>query len=330
MQAARFMEVGRIEVGDIPDPDPVHGDVVVRVSHAGVCGTDRHILKGEFPSCPPVVLGHEFSGTVVALGAGVTTHSVGDLVACDPNIACGTCPSCLLGRINLCENLSAVGVHRNGGFAEFSSIPAHRALSLPAGLDLRAAAFSEPLACCVHALDVAAIRPGERAIVIGGGVIGLLCVQLARLSGAEVMLITRSPARQVIAGSVGAHTVVSTPEEAREQWPRGADIVLECAGTAETMAEAPRLAERGGRVVIVGVLAKGEQVLIEPFDLLVREVDLRMAFVNPFTQSRALQLLASGAIKTASLVTQEVGREELPGILASQPGPSEVKVLVTG
>ena len=330
MQAARFIEVGRMEVGGIPDPEPGRGEVLVQVAAAGICGTDRHILKGEFPSRPPVVLGHEFAGTVVALGEGVTTRKVGDLVACDPNIACGVCPSCLLGRINLCEDLVAVGVHRDGGFAEFSAFPAHRAIPLPPGLGLRDAAFSEPLACCIHALDIAAIRPGERAIVIGGGVIGLLCVQLARLAGAEVLLLTRSPDRRRIGESVGAQVAVATPEEARVIWPRGADVVMECAGVGETVAEAPRLTTRGGRVVVVGVLAKGETVAIEPFDLLVREVDLRMAFVNPFTQSRALHLLASGAIRTASLVTREVGREELPAILASKPGPTEVKVLVTG
>lgn len=330
MQAARFIEVGRMLVGGIPDPEPARGDVVVKVAAAGVCGTDRHILKGEFPSRPPVVLGHEFSGTVVAVGEDVTTHKPGDLVACDPNIACGTCPSCLLGRINLCENLVAVGVHRDGGFAEYSAFPAHRAIPLPPGLGLRDAAFSEPLACCIHALDVAAIRPGERAIVIGGGVIGLLCVQLARLAGAEVLLVTRSPDRRRIGEAVGASMALATPEEARAAWPRGADVVLECAGVGETVAEAPRLAARGGRVVVVGVLPKGETVAIEPFDLLVREVDLRMAFVNPFTQGRALQLLASGAIRTAPLVSREIARGEIPAILASRPGPAEVKVMVTG
>ena len=330
MQAARLIEIGQVDVGTVADPAPAAGEVVVRVEAAGVCGTDRHILKGEFPSKPPVVLGHEFAGTVIALGEGVTSHKVGDLVACDPNIACGTCPPCLLGRINLCERLVAIGIHRDGGFAEFSTIPAHRALPLPVGLCPRAAALSEPLACCIHALDIAAPRPGERAIVIGGGVIGLLCLQLARLAGAETMLITRSPDRRRIAGGMGPSVAVATPEEARAAWPRGADLVLECAGVASTVAEAPRLAARGGRVVVVGVLARNEMVAIEPFDLLTREVDFRMAFVNPFTQSRALQLLASGAIQTRPLITREIGRGELPAILAAPPGPAEVKVLVMG
>ncbi len=329
MQAGKLLEVGDFRVMEVPDPVPGPGDVLVRVAAAGVCGTDRHLLKGEFLGKPPVILGHEFSGTVAAVGEGVTSHKVGDPVACDPNIACNACRSCLTGRINLCENLVAVGVHRDGGFATFSTVPAHRALPLPEGLSLRDAALSEPLACCLHALDIGAPKPGERVTILGGGVIGLLCLQLARLAGAEVLLVTRSPHRRRIAEDLGATTVASA-EEAGRIFPGGADLVLECAGVAETVAEAPRLAARGGRVVILGVLARGETVPIEPFDLLVREVDLRRAFVNPFTQSRAVALLASGAIKAAPLVTREAGREELPAILAETPGPSEVKVLVTG
>jgi L-iditol 2-dehydrogenase len=327
MKAARLLEVGRLEVAEVPDPAPGPGEVVVRVAHAGVCGTDRHLLRGEFPSRPPVTLGHEFSGEVVALGQGVDASRLGERVSCDPNIACGACEPCLRGRINLCENLVAVGVGRDGGFAGLCAMPAHRALPVPEGLGLREAAFGEPLACCVHALDVAALHPGERVVVIGGGVIGLLCLQLARLAGAEVALVTRSPARQAVAAGVGADHVVGSVEEARRLWPRGADAVLECAGVPETVAAAPRLAARGGRVVVVGVLASGARVEIEPFDLLLREVDLRMAFVNPFTQSRALRLLASGAVRVGPLVTREVGLEELPAVVAADPGPAEVKVL---
>lgn len=328
MRAGRLLSVGRFAVLDTPEPEPEPGEVLVRVAHAGICGTDRHLLKGEFPCRPPVTLGHEFSGEVVALGEGVSSHAIGDRVACDPNIACGGCAACLMGRVNLCERLVAVGVGRDGGFGELCAFPAHRALHLPAGLSLRDAALAEPLACCLHAIDIAAIQPGERVLVLGGGVIGLLCVQLARLAGGEVMLATRSPHRRRIAEDLGAETVADAAE-ARAAWPKGADCVLECAGVAETAREAPRLAARGGRAVILGVMPAGETVSWEPFDWLFREVSLRTAFLNPFTQGRALALLASGAVRAGPLVTREIGLDELPAVLSEAPGPSEVKVLVT-
>ncbi|NAZ36880.1 zinc-dependent alcohol dehydrogenase family protein [Rubellimicrobium sp. CFH 75288] len=327
MRAGRLLSVGRFEVVDLPEPEPGPGEVLVRVSHAGICGTDRHLLRGEFPSRPPVTLGHEFSGVVEAVGEGVGTHRPGDRVACDPNIACGGCAPCLGGRVNLCERLVAVGVGRDGGFGEFCAFPAHRALPLPEGLSLRDAALAEPLACCLHAADIAAIRPGERVLVLGGGVIGLLCLQLARLAGAEVTLCTRSAARRRIAEDLGADTIPSA-KAARAARPCGWDGVLECAGVAETVREAPRLTARGGRAVIVGVMPAGEAVSFEPFDLLFREVDLHTAFLNPWTQGRALDLLASGAVRAGPLVTREIGRDELPALVAGSPGPAEVKVLV--
>jgi len=329
MQAAQLMALRRMEVREVPDPVPAPGEVLVRVAAAGICGTDRHLFLGEFPCTPPVTLGHEFSGTVEALGQGVTGLTVGDEVACDPNIFCGIFPFCRAGRVNLCEANVAIGLQRDGGFAELAAIPAHRALPLPQGLGLREAALSEPLACCVHALDVAAIRPGERAVVLGGGVIGLLCVQLARLAGADVMLVTRSPDRRRIGEDLGAAAVASV-DEALAAWLRGADVVLECAGVAETVQVSPRLAAKGGRIVIVGVMPRGEAVALEPYDLLLREVSLLTAFINPFTQSRAMALMASGAVHAAPLITREVGRDEVPRLLAERPGPAEVKVLVVG
>jgi L-iditol 2-dehydrogenase len=328
MKAGRLLAVERFEVVDLDPPTPGHGEVVLRVAAAGICGTDRHLLRGEFPCRPPVTLGHELSGEVVALGEGVTGLAAGDPVSCDPNIACGACRPCLRGRVNLCERLVAVGVHRDGGFAEFVAVPAHRLLPLPPGLALRDAALAEPLACCLHAFDIAAPIAGERALVLGGGVIGLLCAQLALLAGAETLVATRSPARRRLAEGLGAATAASAAE-AHAIWPGGADLVLECAGVAETAREAPLCAARGGRVILFGVLPRGEIVAFEPFDLLFREVDLRAAFLNPFTQGRALELLAAGRVRAGPLVTREAGREELPRLLSEAPGPAEVKTLVT-
>ena len=326
MRAVQLQAVGRIEMVEVPDPAPGPGEVLVRVRAAGICGTDRHLFKGEFPCAPPVTLGHEFAGEVIAAGSGVTLP-LGTLVTCDPNIACGSCDQCLRGRVNLCLRNVAIGIHRDGGFAEMAVLPAHRAIPV-AGLHPHHAAFAEPLACTLHGVDLGAPVPGERVIVLGGGVIGLFAVQLARNAGAEVTLVTRHAAKRALAHEVGATHTAATEAEARALLPNGADLVLECAGVAETVEMAPRLTRSGGRVVILGVMPQGEQVRIEPFDLLFREIQLLHSFINPFTQGRAATLLTEGRVDVAPLISRVIPLAEAPQAIANPALPGEVKVLV--
>jgi L-iditol 2-dehydrogenase len=200
--------------------------------------------------------------------------------------------------------------------------------SCPPAFDPRKGAFCEPLACCLHGLDIGAPKPGERAIVIGGGVIGLLTLQLLRESGADTLLITRQASKRDLALSLGATATAATPDEALAQWPGGADLVMECAGVAETVAVAPSLTRNGGRVVILGVLAAGEKVAIEPFDLLFREVALLTAFINPFTQTRAADLIARGRVEVDALITRSIGLHETPEAIRNPARAGEVKVMV--
>ncbi len=326
MRAVQLRAVGDIAEVEVADPQPGDGEVLVRVLAAGICGTDRHLFKGEFPCAPPVTLGHEFCGEVVAVGNGVTLP-VGTRIACDPNIACGTCDQCLRGRVNLCARNVAIGIHRNGGFADHATLPAHRAL--PVGdLSPETAAFAEPLACTLHGLDLGAPVPGERVVVLGGGVIGLLALQLARAAGAEVVLVTRQAEKRRLAESIGATATAATLEKAMALLPGGADLVLECAGVAETVEMAPRLTRSGGRIVVLGVLPKGERVRIEPFDLLFREIRLLHSFLNPFTQSRAIRMLQSGQVQVGPLISRRIGLSEAPAAIAKAALPGEVKVLV--
>jgi L-iditol 2-dehydrogenase len=271
-------------------------------------------------------LGHEFCGEVVAVGDGVALPT-GTRVACDPNIACGSCDQCLRGRVNLCARNIAIGIHRDGGFAEFASLPAHRALDV-GDLNPLHAAFAEPLACTLHGLDLGAPVTGERVIILGGGVIGLLALQLARNAGAEVMLVTRHPAKRALAEGLGATATAATEDDARAKMANGADLVLECAGVAETVAMAPRLTRAGGRIVILGVLPKGEKVQIEPFDLLFREIQLLHSFINPFTQSRAVAMLRAGKIDVARLISRVIPLDAAPQAIAQEARPGDVKVLV--
>ena len=323
MRAVQLQGLRQVALTTLPMPVPETGEILIRVEAAGICGTDRHLYHGEFPSTPPVTLGHEFSGLVVA----------GDLppgtrVTCDPNIPCGTCPNCRRGRINLCANNVAIGLQRDGGFAEFVTLPLHRAHLLPSDLPRHHGAFCEPLACTLHGLDLGAPRPGERVIVLGGGVIGLLALQLARAAGAEVMLITRQRVKQDLGLDLGAVQVAGTIDAARAIWPDGADLVLECAGTAETVEVTPRLTRSGGRIVLLGVVPKGQKVQIEPFDLLFREITLIPSFINPFTQARAALLIAGGLIRLDPLISRAIPLEEAAEAIANPARAGEIKVIV--
>lgn len=327
MRATRLLGLNDIRTETVPIPTPAEGEVLVRVEAAGICGTDRHLLHGEFPSKPPVTLGHEFCGIVISGGEAFGLVP-GDRVTCDPNTWCGHCEECRRGRVNLCANNVATGLGRDGGFAEYCAFPAHKAHKLPADLHPHHGAFCEPLACTIHGIDIADLKPAERVMILGGGVIGMLALQLAVLAGAEVMLVTRQEAKRALARSLGAQVTAATEAEARAIWPKGADAVIECAGVVETVEMAPRLTRNGGRVVILGVLAAGQKVQIEPFDLLVREVQFLSSFINPFTQDRAAALIASGAVKVAPLISRLLTLEEAAAAIAAPPPPGEIRAIV--
>lgn len=334
MKAVRLDAVGQIALHEVAVPVPGPGELLIRVEACGICGTDRHLFKGEFPCTPPVTLGHEYSGIVERIGPGVTGFVPGDRITADPNIVCGTCPQCRLGRVNLCQNLIALGIRRDGGFAEYALVPQAQAFALPASLPPDHGAFCEPLACCIHALDIAAIRPGDSVIVLGGGVIGLLCVQLAALAGAgRVVLSTRQAARRALAESLGADASAdgSGPDGTERLLalvPGGADVVLECAGVGETVAQSLNLARSGGTVVIVGVMPGGEKVTVEPLNILTRELRILGSYINPFTHRRAADLIISGAIRVEPLISRRIALAEVPEAVANPPRSGEVKVLI--
>ena len=326
MQAVRLLKTRHLALEDIPQPQPGPDEIVIKVEAAGVCGTDRHLYLGEFPSKGPVTLGHEFSGIVTARGTSVTLP-LGSRVTCDPNDPCLTCPQCLRGRVNLCAKNSVTGITRDGGFAPFACFPARKAIALPDTMHPHHGAFCEPLACTLHGMDMAALRPGERCLILGGGVIGPLAVQLARAAGAEVMLLTRSREKQDLAAALGAHHLAATPQAALSLWPDGADAVIECAGVAQTIEAAPSLTRTGGRIVILGVLPQGQKVQIEPFDLLFREIQLLHSFINPFTQHRAAQLIASGVVQVAPMISRLVPLDALVEVITTPPLASDIRVL---
>ncbi len=337
MRAVRLEATGELHLREVERPSPGAGELLVRIEACGICGTDRHLFHGEFPARPPVTLGHEFTGIVEKVGTGVSDFREGMRITVDPNIACGRCPQCQRGKINLCENLRAIGIQKDGGFAEHVAVPEKQAFALPDDLDPIHGAFCEPLACCLHGIDLAKIETGSSVIVLGGGVIGLLVVQLARLAGAtDVVLVTRSADKRRLGETLGATASIDPGGSGFPQslisrdglLPGGADVVIECAGVRETVEQAPSLARSGGAVVILGVMPQGAKVSMEPFDLLFREISLISSFINPFTHRRAADLISSGAIKVEPLISRRIGLGEAVEAISNPARPGEIRALV--
>jgi L-iditol 2-dehydrogenase len=303
---------GNLELREIPDPTPGPGEVVFRVAATGICGSDLHIQDDEYKVVPPVAIGHETAGTVVAVGPGVSGWQPGDRVTSQTTIStCGRCALCLSGQLNLCPQRRWLGGHVNGGFAEYVVVPAANLLRLPDHVSNDAAAVTEPLACCVHGvMEVARPAPGSLAIVSGPGPIGLLCAQVARAAGAEVIVLGTSAdgARFALARQLGFEHLIDVQAEdpqaavATIAGEPGVDLIVEAAGAASSIGQCLQLAPRGGRVLQIGLYGRPAPV---PMDVLVlKELRLLGTFSStPTSWPLALDLMASGQVQTEPLVT---------------------------
>jgi 2-desacetyl-2-hydroxyethyl bacteriochlorophyllide A dehydrogenase len=257
MRAIVLDRPGSFRVAEVPDPTPGPGQVVVKVDCCGICGTDIHIMDGEFPPTPyPITPGHEFAGTVAAVGPDVTMDlPVGARVAVDPGIYCGYCRRCRAGRGNLCENWAAIGDTIDGAFAEYVAVPAANVYRLPDGFDGQAAAMIEPLACAVHGLRRLGPVFGDSILLTGAGTMGLLLLQLLTHAGAgAVTVVDRVSDRLQVAGKLGAARVVTDIGElAGEKF----EIVVDATGVPVVLQAAPVEQVRGGLQRLRRVAGRG-------------------------------------------------------------------------
>jgi 2-desacetyl-2-hydroxyethyl bacteriochlorophyllide A dehydrogenase len=303
MKAVLFKKAHHMEVANLDLPGLGETDILVQVEACGICGTDLHIVEGVARSTPPVVLGHEYAGRVVEVGKGVKGITVGERVAVDPNISCGTCFYCRRGLVHLCSSLVALGVDRNGGMAEFCVVPAEQAFVLSKEIPAEVCAFVEPLSCAVHGIDRAEIRHGDMVVVLGGGPVGLMMLQLARHAGAACTVLVEPQGHKRALAEMEGATVVVDParqdvmEQVRSLAAEGADVVLECAGSPVTAEQSLKLARRGGRVVFFGVCPIGVTIPVEPNLVYSRELTITGSYVNPHTFSRAISLLQAGTVR---------------------------------
>lgn len=337
MKASRFLGNKTFAVTDLPTPHAGPGELVLRNQVCGVCGTDVHIYHGEPGSAdvnPPVVLGHEYSGEVVEVGKGVTGFAVGDHVTVDPNIYCGHCAYCQNGKKQLCPSMEAIGVTRDGGFAQYSRIPASQAFKLEPTVPWEAAAMAEPLACCLHGIDLAGIQVGDKVCVVGGGAIGLLMVQLAKLSGAsQIVLSEPNEKRRQVGLQLGANAALDpTRPDAQEAFAQvldgGANVVIECVGNVPAVKSAFQFAGKGATVLLFSVPKVDATFDLPLFDVYKKELTIKGSFVNPDTHARAVALINSGKVDFGPIITHRFTLDQLPEAIAMQMSDASIKVVV--
>ncbi len=304
--------VGNVEVREIDEPSPGAGHVKLAVRAAGICGTDLHIYHDEFPTRPPVVMGHEIAGQVVELGEGVTRVAVGDRVTSETYFStCGVCRYCRAGQPNLCLERRSIGSAVNGGFTRYLVVPERNLHRLPDGIDDGAGALTEPLACVVHgALEMPSLTPGDLAVIAGPGAIGLLTLQVVKAAGARTVVLgtNADAARLALAQQLGADYVVNVQEA--DPTPLvmdlgngfGADIVYECSGAGPAAQQLLGLVRRRGQYAQIGLLSA--PVAWDLNQICYKE--LRVTGSNasvPSAWQRALRLMAAGQVKTEPLIS---------------------------
>lgn len=325
MKAGVFYSKNDLRIEEIPKPSPKAGEVLIKVKACGICGTDVHIYNGDkgcFPTPAGTVLGHEFSGIVEAVGEGVKEIKVGDRVCVDPNKLCGDCYYCKSGIGHFCENMIGIGTGVNGGFAEYCAVPQSQVYKIADSTSYEAAAMTGPTACCVHGIDMCNISCGDTVAIIGGGMIGMIMLQLAKLSGAgKLIMIEPVAEKRTIAEKLGADLCIDPIEnEVKkvliENGIERISAVIECVGKTSTIEQAIDIAGEKSVVMMFGLTAPDDTISIKPFEIFQKEIVLKSSFINPYTQKRALELIDSGKIDVSSVVYSCEPLESLPKILA--------------
>jgi threonine dehydrogenase-like Zn-dependent dehydrogenase len=312
MPAAVFMGLRDVAVEDRPTPAPGPGELLLEVSHCGICGSDLHFLL-EWGGRSGVIEGHEYSGTVAALGSGVSDWAVGDRVIGGPSPKCGRCEYCLAHRTSLCVERGGVGGDDGtwqGAFAGYKTVRATEALRVPDGLSLKHAALTEPLAVALHGITRAGgARPGTRWLVTGGGPIGFLSVAALKALGVDDVVVSEpKESRRALCEKLGARAVDPTelvaPAMPFDLVDEPFDVALECSGNGRAQESALAQLKRAGTLVLVG--AGMARPKFDPNRILLNELVITGAFVYDHDGfSRALELLASGRLPNDLLVEQE-------------------------
>ncbi len=337
MRAAYLVEPGRFDVRDVARPDPRPDEVLIRIARTGICGTDIHIFHGNYSAEHlPMIPGHEFTGHVAALGRDVDGVREGQPVVVDTNIGCTRCYWCRRNEILNCPEMRQMGIHIDGGFADYIAVPARLVIPAPEETPTEVLALTEPLACVVRAARKADVSFGQSAVVMGAGPIGNLHVQLLRTIGAAPIIVSDiSPERLKKAS---AADVAVTPDKLRDAVAqatdgRGADLVIESVGNPALYAEAQTLMRKGGHLAVFGLTGAGETLSIDILQTILEENSLKGSVAGMGQDMHdALTLLTHGRIDTSAFTGAEYALEDIQAAFdsfADRPQDLKTQIVMT-
>ncbi|WP_030890252.1 zinc-dependent alcohol dehydrogenase family protein [Streptomyces sp. NRRL F-5053] len=314
MKAAVVESVGKVALSHVPDPTPGPRDVVVKVAACGLCGTDLHILQGEFAPTLPVVPGHEFAGEVVAVGSEVTELTEGTRVAVDPSLYCYECRWCRTGHNNLCDRWQAIGVTRAGGAAEYAVAPVANCVPLPEHVRTEDAALIEPLSCAVRGYDVLNTRLGAHVLIYGSGTMGLMMLELAKRTGAaSVDMVDVNPDRLATARQLSCTRAAVGADELDQ--PEGWDLVVDATGNAAAIQDGLGRVAKAGTFLQFGVADYATRATIDPYRIYNQEITITGSMAVLHSYERAAELFAAGVLDPEVFISDRMPLDSYPEAL---------------
>ena len=336
MKAAVYHGPGDLRVEEVPVRKLKDNEVKIQVKYCGICGTDIHIFHGDGGCCdvtPPLVPGHEFSGVVAEVGAGVKTVKVGDRVTGDPNDMCGECYFCKNGMQHFCKNNIGIGTTVDGGFAEYVIMREKQVYKVSDDLSFIEAAMTGPISCCLHGIDLCNIKAGDTVLVIGGGPIGMIMMQLAKNAGASKVIMSEPvEEKREQALKLGATKTIDPLHEDVEavlaEYCENVNVVIECVGNVHTQADAVRFAGKGATIMYFGLAAPEESFPIRPDDIFKKELHITSSYINPYSFERAIQILESGTVELESLITNVVPLDDIADVFTKPEYRRTGKVMI--
>ena len=333
MKALVIEAPGHAAYGQVPTPIPGPGQALIQVAAAGLCGTDLHIYHGDYVAQYPVIPGHEFSGTIAALGPGVDDLEIGQRVAADPNVFCQQCTYCRREMHNQCLDLKAIGVNTDGAFAEYVIAP--RGVIYPIGdLPFDQAAFIEPLSCVVYAMQRARPRPGDDVLLFGAGPMGCLLTQMLERSGsARVVVVDSLCDRLALTEQLGAsHTLIANDQldgQLRSLAPGGFDFVIDATGVPQVIEQAFQHLAPRGTMFLFGVAPTDAQICISPYQVFRNDWRIIGSFALCYTFQEAVRLLQSGSVRVEPLISHRLSLERAGEAFTTiQQDPTRLKVMI--